>query len=79
MAGQNAASSTVATPPPVITLAVTEDDAKSNTLSQDLLVYISGLEQAFNDIEDSDEKTIIQVNRNCFIKYDRIPENCYQQ
>lgn len=49
-------------PPPTVNLAVTENDAKSNSLSQDLLVYISCMEQEFNSIEDSDEKTIILVN-----------------
>lgn len=72
MTGSNISGSTVATPPPVVNLAVTENDAKSNTLSQDLLVYITHLEEAFNDIEDSDEKTIIQVNPICFIQYMRI-------
>ncbi|VVC40288.1 Domain of unknown function DUF4485 [Cinara cedri] len=35
------------------------DDQKSYVLSQDLLIYISHLEEAYNEIEQSDEKTII--------------------
>lgn len=38
-----------------------------NTLSQDLLLYITHLEEAFNDVEESEEKTIIQVDRYCYI------------
>lgn len=37
------------------------DDQNSNILSQDLLIYISHLEEAYNEIEQSDEKTIILV------------------
>ncbi|XP_060845323.1 uncharacterized protein LOC132924898 [Rhopalosiphum padi] len=36
------------------------DDEKFNILSQDLLVYITHLEEAFISIEDSEEKIIIQ-------------------
>ncbi|KAF0765602.1 DUF4485 domain-containing protein [Aphis craccivora] len=36
------------------------DDEKCNILSQDLLVYITHLEEAFNNIEESEEKIIIQ-------------------
>lgn len=36
-----------------------------NILAQDLLVYITYLEEAFNEIEESDEKSIIQVNVKC--------------
>lgn len=37
------------------------DDDKSDILSQDLFIYITHLEEAFNEIEESEEKTIIQV------------------
>lgn len=37
------------------------DEANSDILSQDILVYITHLEEAINDIEESDEKIIIQV------------------
>jgi len=43
------------------------DDEKCNILSQDLLVYITYLEEAFNNIEESEEKIIIQVDRICFL------------
>jgi hypothetical protein len=39
------------------------DDEKFNILSQDLLVYITHLEEAFISIEDSEEKIIIQVDQ----------------
>lgn len=40
---------------------VNADDLKSRVLSQDLLIYITHLEKAFSEIEESDEKNIIQV------------------
>lgn len=40
------------------------DEQKLNILSQDLLVYISHLEESYNSIEESEEKIIVQVNRN---------------
>jgi len=39
------------------------DDEKLNILSQDLLVYITHLEEAFNGIVESEEKIITQVDR----------------
>lgn len=42
------------------------DDKKLDILSQDLLVYITHLEKAFNEIEESEEKTIIQVDEYFF-------------
>jgi hypothetical protein len=45
-------------------MSILNDDIKLNILSQDLLVYISHLEESFNEIDESDEKTIIQVNLN---------------
>jgi len=50
------------------------DNQKLNILSQDLLVYISHLEDSYNHIEESEEKIIVQVgriyifNNNNFIK-----------
>jgi len=39
------------------------DEKKLNILSQDLLVYITHLEDSYNHIEESEEKTIVQVDR----------------
>jgi len=39
------------------------DEQKINILSQDLLVYISHLEESYNRIEESEEKIIVQVDR----------------
>ena len=39
------------------------DEQKLNILSQDLLVYISHLEESYNHIEESEEKIIVQVDR----------------
>lgn len=39
------------------------DEKKLNILSQDLLVYISHLEESYNRIEESEEKTIVQVDQ----------------
>lgn len=39
-----------------------DDDARLDILSQDLYVCLSRLENDFNEIEESDEKLIIQVN-----------------
>lgn len=35
-------------------------------LSHDLLIYLTYLEEAYNEIEESEEKVIIQVNRFVF-------------
>jgi hypothetical protein len=43
------------------------DEEKFNILSQDLLVYITHLEEAFNSIGESEEKIIIQVDRIVFL------------
>lgn len=42
-------------------MSVINDD-KTNILVHDLLVYMTHLENAFNEIEESEEKNIIQVN-----------------
>lgn len=38
------------------------DEVKLNILGQDLLIYITHLAEAFYEIDESEEKTIIQVN-----------------
>jgi len=41
------------------------NNEKIDIISQDFLVYISHLQEAYNNIEESEEKTIIQVNNKC--------------
>lgn len=43
-------------------MSILNEDAKFNILSQDLLVYITHLEEALIEIDESEEKFIIQVN-----------------
>lgn len=43
-----------------------DDDARLDILSRDLYVCLNHLENNFNEIEESDEKLIIQVNQYNF-------------
>lgn len=45
--------------------AINEED-QFKKLSHDLLVFLTHLETAYNEIEESEEKEIIQVNQFVF-------------
>lgn len=46
----------------ILSMSNINDEVKLNILGQDLLIYITHLAEAFYEIDESEEKTIIQVN-----------------